>query len=406
MANTTNTYQMDMKQSNFFEILMKPMQDLLTKAYETIFNSMQNTFYNNLSYTIIVVIILYWLIMRLKIGYPTRDEIFEAGKWLFMVLFVYAIFSSFEAYVGFCNLIMIPANWVRSGVSSLIDMKGETLPKIVLEALNMQNVLANDLFKEGIKQLGEKKSWYEFWKSDDFKGVVVAFYLFWYWLYYIAFMFCIIACLCIVLGAQFITMLLLSVAPILIPFLIIKPLKAYFYSWLKLVISYSLYPSIALILLVLVMQPINDLKTAQNTANIIKDMYENTFFTFVPVTGFCFFVIYLMTKIPNWVSQIMGVSGLDSGGVGAGLAIAKNAGLATASGGVGAVAGGIKGAMSGQSLGGALGKGFLGAIGGGLKQSAKTLPGAKSVRGAVTGMRNAISEGRKVSNGAGATASA
>lgn len=391
MANTTSTFNMSMKESNFFEILMKPMQDLLTKSYQTIFDSMQNIFYNNLSYTIILIIILYWLIMRLKTGYPTRDEIFEAGKWLFMVLFVFGIFSSFEAYVGFCNLIMLPANWVKGAVSSLIDMEGKNLTDIVLEAFNLQNDLAKKLWIEGTEK---NQGWWARLTGDkSFDIIFTALGLLWYWLYYIAFMFCIIACLCIVIGSQFITMLLLSVAPILIPFLIIKPLKAYFYSWLKLVISYSLYPSIALILLILVMSPISDLKSAVNSSEAVTKMYEDTFFTFTPIIGFCFFVIYLMTKIPNWVSQIMGVSGLDSGGVGTGLAMAKNAGLAAATGG----ASGVMTKMAGGSFFGGAARGVLG-----------TMPGAKtlgSVKEAVS-KRMGAGAGKTISNGAGATASA
>lgn len=392
MANTTSTFNMSMKESNFFEILMKPMQDLLTKSYQTIFDSMQNIFYNNLSYTIILIIILYWLIMRLKTGYPTRDEIFEAGKWLFMVLFVFGIFSSFEAYVGFCNLIMIPANWVKGAVSSLIDTNNGNLTDNILNAIDLQNDLAKNLFQKGIEEADKNDAWYAFWNTDDLKGVFVAISLGWYWLYYIVFMICIIACVCIVIGSQFITMLLLSVAPILIPFLIIKPLKAYFFSWLKLVISYSLYPSIALILLILAMSPINDLK-GTNTADAIQKMYKDTFFTFTPAAGFCIFVIYLMTKIPNWVSQIMGVSGLDSGGVGTGLAMAKNAGLAAATGG----ASGVMTKMAGGSFFGGAARGALG-----------TMPGAKtlgSVKEAVS-KRMKAGAGKTISNGAGATASA
>lgn len=393
MDNNTSNPNISMKESNFFEIIMKPMQDLLTKSYHTIFDSMQNTFYNNLSYTIIVTIILYWLIMRLKTGYPTRDEIFEAGKWLFMVLFVFGIFSSFEAYVGFCNLIMIPANWVKGAVSSLINTNNGNLTDNIMDAIDSQNNLAKKLFYYGIDQASKNQAWYKFWNTDELKGVFVAIFLGCYWLYYIVFMICIIACFCIIIGSQFITMLLLSVAPILIPFLIIRPLKPYFYSWLKLVISYSLYPSIALILLILAMSPINDLKILMNTPDAIQKIYKDTFFTFIPASGFCIFVIYLMTKIPNWVSQIMGISGLDSGGVGSGFAMVKNAGLAAVSGG----ASGVMTKIAGGSFFGGATRGALGA-----------LPGAKtlgSVKEAVS-KRIEAGAGKTISNGAGATASA
>lgn len=371
-------YIKDLDQTNWLSGIMGYFQELLNKSFEIIFNSMQNLLHNGVAYTIILIIIIYWLILRLKTGYPTRDEIFEALKWLVMVFFVFGIFTSFNAYTGFLSLIYLPANWVRNAVSTLFDINqyGGDFESVVNKAFSLQNKLVVDLVK-----ICNNKSNFGLWGNimpggkigEQIYFVLCLFGLFFYWLYYLVFAIAMLGGICIYTGSSFIAMLLLSTAPILIPFLIIKPLKPYFYSWLKLVISYSLYPSIALIILSLAMKPLNELEKVVNQQEAIEEFYNNTFISFFPMTLMTIIVIFLLTKIPNWVSQIMGVQGLDSGGVGAGLSLAKQTGLSMASAGIGGLAGGFAARAAGGNILG-------GVLGGAGRATLSSIPGSKTVR--------------------------
>lgn len=384
MEGQVTNYQnfpQDLGQTNWLSGIMYPLQSCLDTAYQTIFNSVQGILFNGVAYTLIILIIIYWLLNRLKTGYPSKDEIFEAGKWMVITLLIYAVFYSFEGYKGFISLFLIPQGWVKGAVSSIFDMKSQgNFEDLINQAFDLQNQLAVGLWKVGQKQNGGT------FTPNSMAAIYTGLSLFFYGLYYIVFFIALIGATCIIIGAQFIASLILSTAPIVIPFLVIKPLKSYFYSWLKLFISYSLYPSIALIILNIAMKPIQDIKNYQGIGDeAIKNAYENNFSTFFPMTLLTIFCIYLFTKIPNWVSQIMGVQGLDSGGVGAGLSIAKNAGLAAATGGVS----GVMTKVAGGSF-------FAGAARGALG----TLPGAKTLGG----IKDAVA--KRMSNGKGATASA
>lgn len=373
------------KKSNLIALIQEPMQKLLTQAYETIYSNIQNILHNGVAYTIILIIIIYWLILRLKTGYPTRDEIFEALKWLVMVFFVFGIFTSFNAYTGFLSLIYLPANWVKGAVAGMFDINQYgTFEDMVYGAIDGLNNLAIQLWNIGIKENNSMGT------PEVFAKIATAFSLFFFFLYYITIFILVIGVSIIIIASQFITLLLLAVAPILIPFLIIKPLKPYFYSWLKLVISYSLYPSIALIVLMLAMTPIYNVVN-NKLGNSIDYMYDNTFITFIPTTAFAILCIYLLTKIPNWVSQIMGVQGLDSGGVSNGFALAKGAGTMLATGGLGSVAGAAAGYLSGGGIKGALSQGLKS----GFSATASQAPGAKLAK---EGMRKFNSMFRSARN--------
>ncbi|EAJ8475236.1 type IV secretion system protein, partial [Campylobacter upsaliensis] len=198
--------------------------------------------------------------------------------------------------------------------------------------------------------------------------LLIATFFFWLWvlILYIA----LFGGLLIITGSQFITMLLLSAAPILIPFILYRTTRAYFFSYLKLVISYSLYPSIALIIISIALSSANDMSAQYGKEGFIASVYDNPFTTCFPLILMTILGIYFMTKIPNWVSQIMGVQGLDGAGSGAGqamqVAAGKALGITTGGAVIGAVGGAIKGGKSGGALG-AIGQGLLGGLSGGAK---------------------------------------
>ena len=92
MAQTKQTIT-----GNWLNEILGIMQDNIEILFDKIFLAVQDMLHNGVSYSIVGTIIMLWVLNRLKQGYPTRDEMFEASKWLIMTCFVFAIFSSFSA---------------------------------------------------------------------------------------------------------------------------------------------------------------------------------------------------------------------------------------------------------------------------------------------------------------------
>ncbi len=81
----------------------------------------------------------------------------------------------------------------------------------------------------------------------------------------------------------------------------------------------------------------------------IKQVYDNQFDNFFVPTLISLICIYLVAKIPNWISQVMGVQGLDGGGRWS-FRYGKSVGMATTSFGAGTLAKRMAGGSVGESL--------------------------------------------------------
>ncbi|TNB63265.1 type IV secretion system protein [Campylobacter helveticus] len=402
MANSTSIGEM-----NWFGKIQSALQSIITQANQGIYEGTSALIHNTMSYTIVLTTILVWLILRLKNGYPSKDEMFSAGKWLLLVLFIYAVFYSYESYKGFASLFLLPANWVKTIVTYAMGLQGGDFINTLSQSSDKIQEVCRDLMKEI-----EKDNTGIFTIGEDFLITFAIIGCFWFWIYVAIVYIALFGGLLIITGATFITILLLCASPILIPFILYRSTRAYFFSYLKLVISYSLYPSIALIIISIVTSSINDFGNQAGKPSVAKQIYDETFAFCFPLILITILGIYFLTKIPNWVSQIMGVQGLDAGGTGAGLSVAKTAGMATGVGlGTGAVKG-VAGAISGYKgaggglkglASGALG-GMKGGLDGALGGAAKQLPGNKTTQAAMRFASSSIGKAIKGNNGATASA--
>ncbi|EAH9987605.1 type IV secretion system protein [Campylobacter upsaliensis] len=361
--------QTTLSETGWYSAIHNTLANIITKANQGIFDGTYALIHNTMSYTIIVTTIMVWLILRLKNGYPSKDEMFSAGKWLMLVLFIYAIFYSYESYKGFISLFMLPANWVKTIVTYAMQMDGGNFIDTLSQTSDKINKMCDDMYQHII--IESEKGWFNF--LGDMKVIFLLIATFFFWLWVLILYIALFGGLLIITGSQFITMLLLSAAPILIPFILYRTTRAYFFSYLKLVISYSLYPSIALIIISIALSSANDMSAQYGKEGFIASVYDNPFTTCFPLILMTILGIYFMTKIPNWVSQIMGVQGLDGAGSGAGQAALSFAGKATAATGIGAVAGGVTSAIAGRGV-------LKGAIGGGLKGMTSSIPGSESAK--------------------------
>ncbi|MBR8466520.1 type IV secretion system protein [Campylobacter sp. faydin G-140] len=372
------------KDDKWLNDLIGITNDIITKLLEGIYKSVSEMLHNNVSYTIVMMVIMFWLLNILKNGYPTRGEIFNAGKWLFMVCFVMAIFGSYSVYESFISWLMIPAQWVRGGVSVIFDTNSaDGFAGMVTSAINKISTLGSMLWDKTIAILKNEATlgteWLAYFKAP--------FMLFWYGVYYLVFMIAVFGVTAIIFVSTFMASLLLCGCAIVLPFLTISTLKQYFFSWLKLFISYTLYAPLGLIVLSLAVTPINNLTGLLNE-NKVEQILNNQFSAFFAPILICTLCIYLLKQIPDWIQQIVGASG-GAMGTSAGSDMAKTAGAVGIGGALGA---GLAYSISRVAGGGFrnFAKSIGSAISGGLQGSINATPGGRTLQKASEAMLGGI----------------
>ncbi|WP_297600056.1 type IV secretion system protein [Helicobacter sp. UBA3407] len=358
------------------------LHKVIQHSYEPIFSAVQNTLYHQASYTIILLVVIFWLLRLLKTGYPTREELFEAGKWIGLVCFIYAIFYSYAGYIEFIKLLSLPASWLRNATGGLIE--GDNIVEIVTQTFKKLAELNARLWNQLVENYTPKKIYipvvYEISQYiPSFIGILP------FLLFYLSFAFLMIGIILIVQVSGYIALIVLSIAPVMIPLLFNRNLRAYFFSWLNLYISYSLYAPLALIILGVALSVIQkSLELPTTEIEAIAAGFWSIAYHFSSGLILSILCIYLLLQIPNWVSQVMRMQGLINGGVGAGVATMAGAGVGVVTGGAGSIAGGMLAKAQGESI-------LKGATSGGLKGLAQHIPGAKTY--------NAIMEKGKTATG-------
>ena len=109
--------------SNWINKIQAIMQENVMSLFEKFYNGAHDLVYSTASQTIIILIVVFWLLGRLKNGYPTREETFGAIKYIIMLCFIFATLSSFNAYMGVLYLLTIPENVITAIVSSIFQNK-------------------------------------------------------------------------------------------------------------------------------------------------------------------------------------------------------------------------------------------------------------------------------------------
>uniref|UniRef100_UPI003A84198C type IV secretion system protein n=2 Tax=Helicobacteraceae TaxID=72293 RepID=UPI003A84198C len=302
------------------------LHKVIQHSYEPIFSAVQNTLYHQASYTIILLVVIFWLLRLLKTGYPTREELFEAGKWIGLVCFIYAIFYSYAGYIEFIKLLSLPASWLRNATGGLIE--GDNIVEIVTQTFKKLAELNARLWNQLMKN-------YEYMETMGIKINAVPSFIgiLPFLLFYLSFAFLMIGIILIVQVSGYIALIILSIAPVMIPLLFNRNLRAYFFSWLNLYISYSLYAPLALIILGVALAVIQkNLELPDTELQSIATGFMSILYHFSSGLILSILCIYLLLQIPNWVSQVMRMQGLINGGVGAGVATMAGAGVGVVTG--------------------------------------------------------------------------
>ena len=383
-------------QPNWIDGLGNILQNTIRDLMQKIFENVRNMIHGTVTYTILGCALMLWCLNQLKNGYPTREEMWKVGKWVVMACLILAIFSSYDVFKAFVEYLTIPASWVVTSLDGIFSsqMDGKTISEIAISLFNdVARICSVGFEKTANEFYKQQKSW---WSPDGItylnSYIKTAIWMIPTWLMAILFFFIGICFVAIIMFSSFMATLLLCFSPILVPFISLPFLKPYFFSWLKLWITYTLIAPIAMLVISIATQSISEISSKQDAqiGEIIWNGHQ--WVTFITPMITAIMCLYLLTKIPTWLGQILAVQGVESKGLGMGAATASAVGGATAAGaaakalGTGGFGSTFMKALPGGTTTGALGgqavKG-LGTLGGkvgaGMQSLGQTISGGNGI---------------------------
>lgn len=358
--------------SNWINKIQAIMQENVMSLFEKFYNGAHNLVYSTASQTIIILIVVFWLLGRLKNGYPTREETFGAIKYIIMLCFIFATLSSFNAYMGVLYLLTIPENVITAIVSSIFQNKD--FGSIITESANRVDNLRALMWNYGTTEYLKTQAWsflgISFNGVMDYlgAGIITALSMIPFWIFYAVFFILLIGITIVIFFSKFMAFLILSTLPLVIPFLLMPKFLPYLWSWYKLYLSYAIIAPLAFIALNLAINPILELEKYQN---YISELFVKQFEYLITGSITCITALFLLKKIPSWINAVLGTqmesgSGGVAGGVVAGAVAGKTmlGGLARKASG-GSFVGGALNTLSTASGAGIVGKIASASIGAG-----------------------------------------
>lgn len=358
--------------SNWINKIQAIMQENVMSLFEKFYNGAHDLVYSTASQTIIILIVVFWLLGRLKNGYPTREETFGAIKYIIMLCFIFATLSSFNAYMGVLYLLTIPENVITAIVSSIFQNKD--FGSIITESANRVDNLRALMWNYGTTEYLKTQAWsflgISFNGVMDYlgAGIITALSMIPFWIFYAVFFILLIGITIVIFFSKFMAFLILSTLPLVIPFLLMPKFLPYLWSWYKLYLSYAIIAPLAFIALNLAINPILELEKYQN---YISELFVKQFEYLITGSITCITALFLLKKIPSWINAVLGTqmesgSGGVAGGVVAGAVAGKTmlGGLARKASG-GSFVGGALNTLSTASGAGIVGKIASASIGAG-----------------------------------------
>ncbi|HDX6248786.1 TPA: type IV secretion system protein [Campylobacter fetus subsp. venerealis] len=358
--------------SNWINKTQNIIQENVMSLFEKFYQGAHDLVYSTATTTIVILIVSLWLLNRLKNGYPTRNEIFVAVKYIIQLCFIFAILSSFDAYQGVLYALTIPENVIITILSSIFE--GRDFGAIVTESANRVDNIRALMWNYGTTEYLKTQAWsflgISFNGVMDYlgAGIITALSMIPFWIFYIVFFLLLVGITIVIFFSKFMAFLILSTLPLVIPFLIIPRFLPYLWSWYKLYLSYAIIAPLAFIALNLAINPILEL---ENYQNYISELFVKQFEYLITGSITCITALFLLKKIPSWINAVLGTqmesgSGGVAGGVVAGAVAGKTmlGGLARKASG-GSFVGGALNTLSTASGAGIVGKIASASIGAG-----------------------------------------
>ena len=329
-----------------FESLFGQLHEIASELIATMYGAGQAIFFNGLAYSFIGLIAIFWLIKRLHKGGIDKEDAYQALTWIVIVTIIYVIMGNEGAYYEFLNLLDMPVNYVSAiTAQSFGSTDFATTFGSGIDTLN--NVIS--AVWENVFNYYQKNSGIFFEDPKFVTAMRTGFCMLFWGIMWLVYVILILAITCIVIVTKFMATIILAISPIVIPCLIMNQLRGYFFSWLKLYLSYSMYTPIAMIIGNFPMVALENIELIPETNNLIEALMASgsaialLFFKPIGLMVVAVIAIMILAKVPSWVNQILCTQNDDS----IGLAPLKAAGAAIGTGvmtaGAGLVAGaGIK----------------------------------------------------------------
>lgn len=284
-----------------YNTLIQVSAQVTGKMDASIFSAMQSIFFNSLAFSLVGIILVFWLFNHMKAGF-SRDDLFKGGVWLIYLCCIYAIMTSFSAYSEFKSLFLIPQHIMKACIGSFAGTSdaGAMLDRTFSEVYDVywaaQEYGAN-IFAE--------QNW--IFDDPDFLQNAVAYIAIGVWWITIGFYLLIIIGIFIMqIASNFALSIFGCLAPMLIWLLLIPQTRGYFFSWLKNYIAISFYIPMTMLPLLLINKGQNYMDLTYET------LWENTLSQFSMSMVLGILAIYLLFKIPEWINIILGTQ--ESGG--------------------------------------------------------------------------------------------
>lgn len=288
---------------NVYNTLIQVSAQVTGKMDASIFSAMQSIFFNSLAFSLVGIILVFWLFKHMKAGF-SRDDLFKGGVWLIYLCCIYAIMTSFSAYSEFKSLFLIPQHIMKAcigsfaGTSDAGAMLDRTFSKVYDVYFQAQNY-------------GARKD-KEFIESWDF-GIVELEYPMSYlavaiwWMVIGFYLLIIIGIFIMQIASNFALSIFGCLAPMLIWLLLIPQTRGYFFSWLKNYIAISFYIPMTMLPLLLINKGQNYMDLTDIT------LWKNTLSQFSMSMVLGILAIYLLFKIPEWINIILGTQESGAG---------------------------------------------------------------------------------------------
>ena len=368
--------------SNWINKTQAVMQENVMSLFEKFYQGAHDLVYSTATTTIVILIVVFWLLDKLKNGYPTREETFNAIKYIIKLCFIFAVLSSFGAYTVALYVLTIPENMITATVSSIFQ--SQDFGTIVTESANRVDNLRALMWDYGTKTYLKSQEWsflgLSFNGPSDYimAGVVTAFLMIPFWIFYLVFFILLIGITIVIFFSKFVAFLILSTLPLVLPFLITPRFLPYLWSWYKLYLSYAIISPLAFIALNLAMNPIIELEKYQN---VIGELFIKQFEYLITGAITCITALFIIRKIPNWINAVLGTQ-MESG-----------------AGGV--VAGAVAGGIAGKTLLGGLARKATGGsfIGGALQSFGKATGGNAVGQITKAGIDASVNLGKDIGKG-------
>lgn len=268
------------------------------QTLQNIYQGCAGLYTSSIVYTLFGISFTIWLFLKIK-GDFSRADMFKAMVWLVIFILVKVILSSYENYMDSLGVFKIPYYWFSLGVS---EFNGGSTDLEVMISTQWRMV------KDNSDRIFDLAGWSEM--SLWFIGAA-------YFLVGLVFM---IAFVIMTVLSQFMANVILSLGALVFPLVCFSQTRSIFFSWLKLYIGLSLWSPFAVLLSSI---PNSVTKYMQQGQILIANSGDLAEVALVGIV-LMMFSIFLLTKIPGWVSAIIGSA--DSSGSGTGLAGAINNG--------------------------------------------------------------------------------